>query len=96
MKWYEGKNSQEIYDELFYVSSKAIGELKFHKDSEKSELYYDEFSRMMNEVIPAIIDTKAEFWMSRNDNDVFDTWDKLHMDILELNAHMISEILKYS
>lgn len=90
MKWYEGKNSQEIYFTMHEVANKVVGALvdTSEESIEECSKHYDDFMKRFNEVIPVIVDMKTEYWAYKHVNSVYDNWKELHENLIELRADM--------
>jgi hypothetical protein len=92
-KWYVGLEIKEILSEMSRIAHNCVACAKLGENSHSEELE-TLFTTRFKEVIPAIVEIKTAYWQFRNDNDVWNNWDKLQQDLWTIRRGMESQLVE--
>lgn len=79
--WYLNKTKSEII-EAFAGKAKEVESLLQKAHLHDADEAYDEMEIMYNEVVPVLVDMKAEFYM--DNKEIYQIWEEAHDEIKQI------------
>ena len=89
MKWYNNKSTDDLLVIFSRIGHEAVA-YAIQGDFKKSEILLDEFLEKFDEVIPRIVDTKAEFY--NYNQEIYNSWEKCHRDLWSIKRSMMNQL----
>lgn len=88
------ENCQTI-EEILSLMSKTAHECiacRINEKNDECDALLDKFRQDWAYIIPKIVDMKTMYWQYRHDNQVFDNWDKLHVDLCKISRDLENKL----